>query len=83
MFDSRQCALIDSKKSYVRYISHELRTPLNSAFLGDHVCNVDRTVAQLLFLIRYCSSFAVFSLILDELNLSVRRSDMILFQLIF
>ena len=29
-----QYALIDSKKSYVRYISHELRTPLNSAFLG-------------------------------------------------
>ena len=29
-----QYAVIDSKKSYVRYISHELRTPLNSAFLG-------------------------------------------------
>ena len=29
-----QHALIDSKKSYVRYISHELRTPLNTAFLG-------------------------------------------------
>jgi hypothetical protein len=27
-------ALIDSKKSYVRYISHELRTPLNAACLG-------------------------------------------------
>jgi hypothetical protein len=27
-------ALIDAKKSYVRYISHELRTPLNSAVLG-------------------------------------------------
>lgn len=30
-----QYALIDSKKSYVRYISHELRTPLNAAFLGN------------------------------------------------
>ena len=30
-----QYALIESKKSYVRYISHELRTPLNSAFLGN------------------------------------------------
>lgn len=29
-----QCALIESKRSYVRYISHELRTPLNAAFLG-------------------------------------------------
>lgn len=29
-----QCALIETKKTYVRYISHELRTPLNSAFLG-------------------------------------------------
>eukprot|EP01036_Dinobryon_divergens_P041715 gene41715-55327_t len=27
-------ALLDSKKSYVRYISHELRTPLNAATLG-------------------------------------------------
>jgi signal transduction histidine kinase len=26
--------LLDSKKSYVRYISHELRTPLNTTFLG-------------------------------------------------
>jgi signal transduction histidine kinase/CheY-like chemotaxis protein len=26
--------LLESKKSYVRYISHELRTPLNTAFLG-------------------------------------------------
>ena len=26
--------MLDSKKSYVRYISHELRTPLNTAFLG-------------------------------------------------
>ena len=33
-FVHEQCALIDSKKSYVRYISHELRTPLNTAFLG-------------------------------------------------
>ena len=29
-----QIALLESKKSYVRYISHELRTPLNTAFLG-------------------------------------------------
>ena len=29
-----QYSLIESKKSYVRYISHELRTPLNTAFLG-------------------------------------------------
>lgn len=27
-------ALLQSKKTYVRYISHELRTPLNTAFLG-------------------------------------------------
>jgi signal transduction histidine kinase len=27
-------ALLDSKKSYVRYISHELRTPMNTACLG-------------------------------------------------
>ena len=27
-------ALLDSKKSYIRYISHELRTPLNTAYLG-------------------------------------------------
>ena len=27
-------ALLESKKSYVRYISHELRTPLNTAVLG-------------------------------------------------
>ena len=27
-------ALLQTKKSYVRYISHELRTPLNTAFLG-------------------------------------------------
>ena len=27
-------ALLESKKSYVRYISHELRTPLNTACLG-------------------------------------------------
>ena len=27
-------ALLDSKRSYVRYISHELRTPLNTAYLG-------------------------------------------------
>ena len=27
-------ALLDSKKSYVRYISHELRTPMNVALLG-------------------------------------------------
>ena len=26
--------MLESKKSYVRYISHELRTPLNTAFLG-------------------------------------------------
>jgi signal transduction histidine kinase len=26
--------VLESKKSYVRYISHELRTPLNTAFLG-------------------------------------------------
>lgn len=26
--------MLQSKKSYVRYISHELRTPLNTAFLG-------------------------------------------------
>ena len=26
--------LLDSKRTYVRYISHELRTPLNAAFLG-------------------------------------------------
>ena len=30
----RQIALLESKRSYVRYISHELRTPLNTAFLG-------------------------------------------------
>jgi signal transduction histidine kinase len=29
-----QINLLESKKSYVRYISHELRTPLNTAFLG-------------------------------------------------
>lgn len=27
-------ALLDSKRSYIRYISHELRTPLNTAYLG-------------------------------------------------
>ena len=27
-------ALVDAKKSYVRYISHEMRTPLNAATLG-------------------------------------------------
>ena len=27
-------ALLDYKKSYIRYISHELRTPLNTAYLG-------------------------------------------------
>lgn len=27
-------AMLDSKKSYVRYISHELRTPMNTACLG-------------------------------------------------
>ena len=27
-------ALLDAKKSYVRYISHEMRTPLNAATLG-------------------------------------------------
>ena len=31
-----QYALIESKKTYVRYISHELRTPLNTAFLGNN-----------------------------------------------
>ena len=30
----RQIDLLESKRSYVRYISHELRTPLNTAFLG-------------------------------------------------
>ena len=35
-----QYALIESKKSYVRYISHELRTPLNSAFLGTFTGNI-------------------------------------------
>jgi signal transduction histidine kinase len=29
-----QIALINSKKSYVRYISHELRTPINTVYLG-------------------------------------------------
>jgi signal transduction histidine kinase len=29
-----QYALLDSKKTYVRYISHELRTPMNTACLG-------------------------------------------------
>ena len=37
---SFQYALIESKKSYVRYISHELRTPLNSAFLGIFTGNI-------------------------------------------
>lgn len=26
--------MIETKKSYVRYISHELRTPLNAVFIG-------------------------------------------------
>ena len=33
-FSFLKTALLDSKRSYVRYISHELRTPLNTAFLG-------------------------------------------------
>ena len=37
IFSTAQHALIESKKTYVRYISHELRTPLNSAFLGKDV----------------------------------------------
>jgi signal transduction histidine kinase len=33
--------LLDSKKSYVRYISHELRTPLNTTFLGMRLLSKD------------------------------------------
>ena len=28
------CALVESRKQYLRYIAHEMRTPLNSAVLG-------------------------------------------------
>ena len=31
---SRQAALLESKRMFVRFISHEIRTPLNSAVLG-------------------------------------------------
>ena len=38
---NNQIALLDSKKSYVRYISHELRTPLSAAFLGLKLLTTD------------------------------------------
>jgi signal transduction histidine kinase/CheY-like chemotaxis protein len=43
---SQQNALLDSKKSYVRYISHELRTPLNTAFLGLKLLGDDFKVSK-------------------------------------
>ena len=41
-----QYALIDSKKSYVRYISHELRTPLRREMKQKRWMEMRRKVAE-------------------------------------